>query len=211
MSKEYYHEISTYYDKDAADYDSRYWSNPVLQKIRQHFREVVKKYPARTMLELGYGTGLDLVHFATTHPERKISGIDISAEMYRLSNERISRGNYRNIEIKKGSVEDIATLFPKQKFDIIYIFFGALNTTENLKTAVKSLSGALSPEGVLILSFVNKWYLMGMALDILRFRFAKAFVRLRTVWGGYSPEHHLSSYCYTPRQMKAAFSDLQVI
>jgi hypothetical protein len=57
---EYYNEIGTYYDTDASDFDSRYWENPVLQQIRQSFREEVKRYPAHSMLEVGCGTGLDL-------------------------------------------------------------------------------------------------------------------------------------------------------
>lgn len=39
MSSKYYNEVDNYYDEDANDFDMRYWSNPVLQQIRQSFRE----------------------------------------------------------------------------------------------------------------------------------------------------------------------------
>ena len=38
----YYEEVGNYYDKDAVDFEQRYWKNPVLQRIRQSFREEVK-------------------------------------------------------------------------------------------------------------------------------------------------------------------------
>ena len=69
MKKGLYPEVGTYYDEDAADFDSRYWKNPVLQQIRQSFREEVKRYPFKTLLEVGCGTGIDLVHFGLTYPK----------------------------------------------------------------------------------------------------------------------------------------------
>ena len=39
MSKDYYETVGRYYDKDSHDYDKRYWSNSILQNIRQEFRE----------------------------------------------------------------------------------------------------------------------------------------------------------------------------
>lgn len=207
----YYDEIGNYYDKDAPDYDTRYWSNPVLQRIRQAFREEVKRYPAQSMLELGFGTGLDLVHFAGVHPARQICGIDISKEMCAITNARIEKGKCNNVEIRNGSIDDIALLFPDKKFDIIYIFFGALNTTKDLKSAANSIFRALNSKGILVLSFVNKWYLTGMLLDLSRLRIKKSFARLKPVWGGYSPEHFLASSCYTPKQITMAFEGMQVL
>jgi ubiquinone/menaquinone biosynthesis C-methylase UbiE len=211
QSPDYYNEIGTYYDQDAQDYDLRYWANPVLQRIRQSFRETVKRYPASAMLEIGYGTGLDLVHFARTHPDRFIYGIDISAEMFRLAGEKIEQHHCRNIAIRKGSVEDIPVLFPSVKFDIIYIFFGALNTTQNIDRAARILTESLNPEGILVISFVNKWYLTGMALELIKFKWEKAFARLKPIWGGYSPGHYLASFCYSPEKIRSAFSGLTVL
>ena len=207
----YYNEIEVYYNMDAQDYESRYWKNPVVQQMRQSFREFVKKYPANTMLEIGCGIGMDIVHFGRTHPGRKVYGIDVSSEMIRLSNDRILKSGLTNIELRKGSVEDLKALFPEQKFDIIYIFFGALNTVEDLNLAAKSIKEALNPGGVIVLSFVNKWYITGMLIEIIRFRFSRAFARFKSVWGGYSPAHYLPSHCYTPKQVKIAFSGWSVI
>ena len=207
----YYHEISNYYNHDASDYDSRYWSNPVLQQIRQAFREEVKEYDAQSMLEVGYGTGLDLVHFGKTHPNRKIYGIDISEEMLKISKDKVLKSGCANIEIRNGSVEEINELFPNQKFDIIYIFFGALNTVENINKAAACLKNSLNPGGIIVVSVVNKWYVMGMLLDSVRFRFKKALSRLKPFWHGYSTSNYLPSHCYTPKQIKKAFSGLKLV
>jgi ubiquinone/menaquinone biosynthesis C-methylase UbiE len=196
---------------DANDYELRYWNNPVIQQMRQSFREITKKYSAITMLEIGCGIGLDVVHFAKTHPNRKIYGIDVSEEMVRLSTIKVLKSGCANIELQKGSVEDIHTLFPHQKFDIIYVFFGALNTVEDLKKAAHDIIEVLAPGGILVLTFVNKWYLAGVLIDLLRFRFSRAFGRFKTIWGGYSPTHFLPSHCYTPKQVKMAFSPLKVM
>lgn len=205
MSEKYYTEVGNYYDEDANDFDSRYWSNPVLQQIRQAFREEVKRFDGNDMLEIGCGTGLDLVHFATIFPERQIFGIDISAEMVRLSSEHMVNRQCANIRVRQGSVEDIEKLFPNQHFDLIYVFFGALNTVEDLPKAAQTLKNLLHPDGTMVLTFVNKWYLPGIALELLRLRFSRAFARIKPVWGGYSPVKFLPSKCYSPSQIKRAF------
>ena len=211
MGTDYYYKISAYYDKYACNYDSRYWENPVVQQIRQSFREEVKLYPANSMLEIGTGTGLDLVHFSKTHPHRKIYGIDISSEMINYCRERIQQSGCGNIEIRKASAEEINTIFPQQKFNLIYIFFGALNTAEDLQIAASELKNVLTPGGIMVLTFVNKWYLIGMLLDLVRLRFKRAFSRLHSTWSGYSSEFNIPSHCYTPNQIKVAFSGLKII
>lgn len=205
MSSKYYTKVGTYYDEDASDFDSRYWSNPVLPQIRQLFREEVKRFDGLDMLEIGCGTGLDLVHFAKIFPGRTIFGIDISSEMVRLSNERKAKSGCPNIEVRQGSVEAVEELFPNRQFDIIYVFFGALNTVENLQEAARTLSKLLRPGGTMVLTFVNKWYLAGMFIELARFHFSKAFGRIKPVWSGYSPSKFLPSRCYSPREIKRSF------
>ena len=208
---EYYKNIGLYYDMDACDYDSRYWNNFVVQQMRQSFREHVKKYDARSMLEIGFGTGLDLIHFGKTHPERAICGIDVSAEMVRIAKEKAKIHTCENVDIIHGCVDEMEKLFPNRKFDLIYVFFGALNTVKNLNDAGKNLKKVLNPNGVIVVTYVNKWYLNGMIIETFRLRFSKVFARLKTTWNGYSPSHILPCHCYTARQVKLAFSETKVL
>jgi ubiquinone/menaquinone biosynthesis C-methylase UbiE len=209
--KAYYSEVESYYDDDAVDFDRRYWENTVLQRMRQSFREEVKRHKFSNVLEIGYGTGLDMIHFGITHPEASVFGIDISNEMCRLAKERVKKKGLSNVMAAKGSVEDIDKLFPGQQFDMIYVFFGALNTVEDLRKASLILQSLLLPGGAMVLSFVNKYYIAGMILEMLKLRFTNAFARLRKHWGGYSPLKKLPSRCYSPSQIKAAFSEMKLL
>ncbi len=207
----FYAQVETYYDGDAEDFDARYWKNPVLQRIRQDFREEVKRYPFRSMLEIGYGSGLDMVHFGNTHPECRVTGIDISAAMQDLAWQKITATSLENVTAEKGSVEDLPDLYPGQKFDMIYVFFGALNTVEDLNKAAEHLWKVTAPGGRLVLSFVNKNYFAGTVIELLKLRFRAAFARHKKEWGGYSPTWYLPSRCYAPGTIRTAFSRFLLI
>jgi len=203
---EFYDQVETYYNDDAEDFDARYWKNPLLQRIRQDFREEIKRHPIHNMLEVGYGSGLDLVHFGLTHPGSRITGIDISAAMQQLAREKIAAHELQNVTAEKGSVEDLQTLYPEARFDMVYVFFGALNTVEDLNRAAGHLWEVTAPGGRLVLSFVNKNYVAGTFIELLKFRFRAAFSRHKKEWGGYSPTQYLPSRCYTPGQIRKSFS-----
>ncbi len=143
----YYREVGHYYDKDAVDFERRYQLNPALQRIRQSFRERVKSHPQSTVLEVGFGPGFDLIHFAEQFPEQQYYGIDVSAEMVRLTQEKIDSNRLKNGQVAQGSVEHLTTLFPEVKFDMVYVFFGALNTVDDLDHAMSCLREVLKPGG----------------------------------------------------------------
>jgi ubiquinone/menaquinone biosynthesis C-methylase UbiE len=203
----YYREVGAYYDQDAAMFDERYWRNPVLQEIRASFRAEVKKHHFTQVLEIGIGTGLDITHFAQVFPDATFHGIDVSEEMCRISSERAKALGLNNVQVRVGSAEDVDDLFQGAKYDMVYVFFGALNTVEDLPHVARIIQRNLSPEAVLVLSFVNKWYLTGMLIELLKGRFKEAFARLRPVWGGYSPDRHLPSRCFTPGDVRRAFRE----
>ncbi len=202
---QYYDRVEDYYDGDAEDFDARYWKNPVLQRMRQDFREEVKRYPFRSMLEVGYGSGLDMVHFGNTHPGCRVTGIDISVAMRDLARQKIAANGLDNVTAEKGSVEDLQELYPGQQFDMVYVFFGALNTVEDLSIAADSLWEVTRPGGRLVLSFVNKNYVAGTLIELLKLRFRAAFARHKKEWGGYSPTQYLPSRCYSPGRIRTAF------
>lgn len=207
----YYSTVETYYDQDASEFEARYWKNPVLQRIRSDFRTYVHRYPQASVLEIGFGSGLDLAHFSRIYPESNFFGIDISPAMVGLANDKVERYQLTNLRVDQGSVEDVSERFPDQKFDMIYVFFGALNTVEDLGKAADALNDLLTPNGKMVLTFVNKWYLGGMLIEFLKLRWRSAFGRLKTVWGGYSPTRHLASVCYSPAQIRKAFSAFDVV
>ncbi len=211
MEKKKYLQVERYYDEDASNFDSRYFKNPVLQRIRQDMREEVKRFKFSNVLEIGFGTGLDIVHFAKTHPDVRFSGIDISGAMCTLAKDKVAEWNLKNVDIKKGTVEDIESLFKDAQFDMIYVFFGALNTVDDINKTAKILNAHTSPGGIMVLSFVNKYYLAGVILEVMKLRFRKAFSRLNPEWGGYSPSKYLPSATYSFSNIKEAFADFLLI
>lgn len=206
----YYEKVGTYYDEDAPDYENRCKGNATLQKIRNCFREVAERYPFSNALEIGFGLGLDLLYFGGKYPDRKFSGIDVSQRMYDYASSQLRTAGYTNVTIQKGSVEQIQQLYPGQQFDLIYVFFGALNTVADLRAAATQLKNVLAPGGKLVVTFINKWYLSGLLLPLIKGRFRIAFKRFQANWGGYSPRRHLDSRCYSPGEIKKAFKGFKV-
>lgn len=202
----YYERINEYYNQDSASFDERYWKNSILQRIRQQFREEVYRLPFKNVLEVGCGTGHDVVHFASNYSDCIINGIDVSSEMVRLTESKISINKVKNATVKIGVVEDVNILFPDQKYDLIYVFFGALNTVDDLNIVAKVLHDSLNENGRLVLTFVNKWYMMEVVVNLLKLKPGNAFRRFKKIWGGYSNVKQLDSKCLSPREVRGVFS-----
>ncbi|RYD56864.1 MAG: class I SAM-dependent methyltransferase [Sphingobacteriales bacterium] len=210
--KPYYKEVGEYYDQDAPQFEHRYWENKTLQTIRQSFREETEAQQfGDNILEVGFGPGVDIIYFAKKYPQKKVSGIDISDGMHQHAQSQVEANKLTNTRLEVGSVEDIKELFPRQKFDLIYVYFGALNTVSDLHLAAELLKDVLSADGKLVITVINKWYLSGIALPLMKGKVSVAFRRLQKVWGGYSNTRQLESKCYTPAEIKKAFSSFQII
>ena len=145
------------------------------------------------------------MHFSKIFPEKSFSGIDVSSKMVEISQSKIDQAKISNCDIQQGSPEEISKIYPNKKFDLIYVYFGALNTVENFKKAADKIIECCEDEGYLVLSFVNKHYLAEVLLNLFRLRFNDAFRRYKKVWGGYSPSKHLDSRCFSPREIRKIF------
>ena len=203
----YHQKVAAYYDREACTYEDRYWSNIVAQRLRQSFREEVKTHPFSNVLEIGCGTGLDASHFGSIYPERKVYGIDIAPAMVASAARKVQSLGLENVRVMVGTPENLEALFPEVQFDHIYVFFGALNTVPDLCHVSGTLRKRMKRDGTMVITFVNKWYLVGMLIDLIKFRFKRAFRRVREIWGGYSDAHYLESRCFSPWEIKRAFRD----
>ena len=210
MTKErnYYQSVGEFYDANCSRYEEFYWRNQTLQRIRQAFREQLKRQSLhnKTVLEIGTGPGIDLVHFAKIFPSSKFYGVDVSDMMFTYANEKLQKSGCKNVRLALGSIEDIPDLYPAVKFDLIYVFFGALNTVKNLSAAAQYLEQILKPQGKMVLTFVNKYYLAEIGIRLLKGDFKNAFARQKKVWHGYSKEKTVESYCYSPHKIELSFA-----
>ncbi len=204
-SSKYYQKVADYYDRDACNYEERYWQNPVARRIRQSFREEVKNHPFKVALEIGCGTGLDATHFGSIFPDREVFGLDIAPVMVSHATKKIQAMGLSNVRIAIGTPENIPEPFPQARYDLIYVFFGALNNVPDLPAMAAQLRHRLKPGGVMVLTFVNRWYLADTLIHLLKLRFKGAFRRFKANWGGYSEQYQLESRCYSPGDIRRAF------
>ena len=209
-NSQYYSNVAQYYDKDAQHFEKTA-ATPVLKQIRESFRQITDRYTFERYLEIGVGIGLDIHYFADKYPARKCYGIDVSASMVNAAMQRVYESDLKNVEIKEGTVENIEALFPEIQADMISVYFGALNTVSNPLAIEAHLHQVLSKEGYMVLTFVNKWYMMYILKSLVKFRFKTAFKRLRSIWGGYSPTRHLDSRCYSYKDIKKMFPNSEVV
>lgn len=192
----------TYYDAFAEVAEERYSSNHILVRVRAAFRRAVEPYPAASVLDLGCGPGTDLAWFADRYPRRRYAGIDVSQRMVDLARSKLGE----RARVERGCTEDVPHIFAGEPFDLVYSFFGPLNTEPDLGRAVDALAHAVAPGGVLVLTFVNRVYLFDMAMHLLRGRVSSAAARLANRWRGYSAQTPLAASLYFPAQIEARFA-----
>ncbi len=189
------------------DFDTRYGQNYILQKMREDFRNITLKFVKnpRRILEIGCGTGIDLEFFANKFGGSEILGIDVSKEMVKIAEKRVSA--YKNVRVVCSTVENINKGW---RFDFIYSYFGAINTVYNLKEFANNIALISERNSVFVFSCVNKYYLFDMLFYSCTLRFKKAFSRMKN-WKGYSPFKSLKSKPLSYGDIKKAFLKWDII
>lgn len=202
----YQKKIARYYDEEAPYYWQRSGQNFILARLRDVFRCETERYAFTNALEVGCGPGLDLIYMAGKYPERHFTGIDLSPEMVRQARLNIAQAELPNAEVVKGDITRLLTELGGNSFDMIYVYFGALNTTENLYRAVRAMAQLSAPQGKLVLSMVNRHYLMDVLVKTLKGNFREATNRWTNQWRGYSPWRTLPSQLYTAGEIEKLFT-----
>jgi hypothetical protein len=89
---------------------------------------------------------------------------------------------------------------------MIYVFFGGLNTVMDLKEVVRVLRRVVPEHGLLVLTCVNRYYVLDFLVKILKLKFRESLSRFRNKWKGYSPGRDLPSNVYSRRDIESLFS-----
>jgi S-adenosylmethionine-diacylgycerolhomoserine-N-methlytransferase len=138
--------------------------------------------PGGTVLELGCGTGRNLVRAAQRYPDARFFGIDISHAMLETASASISRhGLSGRTALAKGDATafDASALFGQPAFDRVFISY-ALSMIPGWEKTVPAALAALTPGGSLhIVDFGQQERLPGWFRSGLRAWLAKFHVEPR--------------------------------
>ena len=115
---------------------------------RRRAVEAVNALPGVRVLEVGVGTGLALPHYTRS---KRITGIDLSAEMLELARSRVREQGLANVETLL-EVDAEATGFEAESFDIAVAMFVA-SVVPNPRRLLEEMRRVVRPGGHLL--FVN--------------------------------------------------------
>jgi len=142
---------------DAADIRDAYrrWSSVydvvfggISSFARKRAVSLVNQLPGRTVLEVGVGTGLALPRYM---PNKRIVGIDLSADMLALARRRVAEFGLRNVEgLREMDAE--ATDFADGQFDTAVAMFVA-SVVPHPRRLLAELRRVVRPGGNIL--FVN--------------------------------------------------------
>ena len=134
------------YARWAERYDA--WFGLISRAARRAAVAAVNAAPGETVLEVGVGTGLALPLYGA---EKRVTGIDLSAEMLAVASRRAGRLGLRNIEALL-EMDAQATSFPDARFDVAVAMFVA-SVVPDPRALVAELRRVVKPGGTIL--FVN--------------------------------------------------------
>lgn len=138
--------------------------------------------PGGTVLEIGCGTGRNLLHAARRYPGARLHGLDISAAMLETADATLSRHGLRGrVALARADATrfDARTLFGDAAFDRIFVSY-ALSMIPGWEQAVDAALGALAPSGSLhVVDFGQQERLPGWFAGALRAWLARFHVSPR--------------------------------
>ncbi len=127
--------------------------------------------PGGAVLELGCGTGRNLLLAARRYPRARFYGLDISAEMLATADATLSRRALRDrVALARADATrfDAQALFGRAAFDRIFVSY-ALSMIPGWERAVDAALAALSPGGSLhVVDFGQQERLPGWFAAMLR-------------------------------------------
>jgi len=124
-----------------------------------------------TVLELGCGTGRNIILAARKYPDARFYGLDISAEMLETASKAIDRdGLSSRVTLARGDATDFdaGALYGIEKFDRIFVSY-SLSMIPGWEKTVSAALAALAPAGSLhVVDFGQQESLPGWFRALLR-------------------------------------------
>ena len=143
-------QVASMFDTISGNYDNlnRVISFGIDVKWRKKVLQMVAKTDPNIILDIATGTG-DLAILMTQTNAKKIIGLDISAGMLEVGNQKIKDKNLSNtIEMVLADSENMP--FEDHYFDAITVAFGVRNF-ENLEKGLAEILRVLKPNGIFVI------------------------------------------------------------
>lgn len=147
-------QVEQMFDRIAFRYDllNRVLSFGIDKSWRKKALKKLKSLKPTSILDVATGTGDVAILEASTFPDAKITGLDLSRKMLDLAEKKVIQKNLNHrIHLIKGDSE--ALPFDEGIFDAVTVAFGVRNF-ENLEAGLKEMNRVLRPGGkTVILEF----------------------------------------------------------
>ncbi|TJV25346.1 MAG: class I SAM-dependent methyltransferase [Mesorhizobium sp.] len=168
-----------------------------------------------TVLELGCGTGRNIILAARRYPDARFYGLDISAEMLETAGKAIDReGLSGRVVLARGDATDFdaRALFGVERFDRVFVSY-SLSMIPGWEKTVSAALAALSPNGSLhIIDFGQQEGLPGWFRTLLRGWLKKFHVAPReSLRGVLESESRRTSASFRFRTLYRGYAWLAVI
>jgi S-adenosylmethionine-diacylgycerolhomoserine-N-methlytransferase len=117
---------------------------------RDHLIKEMKISDGANVLEIGCGTGRNLIILAKKYPRTRFFGLDASAAMVETAQRKINSKNIDNITIETALADDFSfdeTFGLKRKFDVIFFSYSISmipSWKEAIQNALKNLESGKS-------------------------------------------------------------------
>jgi len=136
--------------------------------------------PDGTVLELGCGTGRNLVKTAQAYPQAELSGLDISAEMLETAAVATGRRDL-SVRLARGDASgfDAETLFGRSGFDRVFVSYSLSMIPEWRRTVAAALDAVADGGSLHVVDFGRQERLPGWFKTALRTWLAKFHVSPR--------------------------------
>jgi SAM-dependent methyltransferase len=136
------------YTKSAAYYDQLYHFMDHAGLAARVRERVLERVPtARTLLDVGCGTGQHLRHLSSTF---EVEGVDLNPDLLRIARERCP-----GMPLHEG---DMATFTLPRRYDVIICLFSSIayvRTLDRMRAAVANFARHLNPGGLVL---VEPWF-----------------------------------------------------
>jgi arsenite methyltransferase len=106
--------------------------------------------PGEVVLDLGSGAGIDLFLAAQkVGPTGRVIGVDMTDAMIAKANENIRAGNYSNVEVRKGLIEDL----PVESGSVDWVISNCvINLSPEKPRVFREIARVLKPGGQMLVS-----------------------------------------------------------